>query len=111
MQYPADMLRRVVSLIALLALTAQAVAQAGVDFDDGAPAQHQCDTQEHAQADCSCCPDSVPINGCAGLCSMMSALVPAPVAVAPAAGEQARRSNEACIRGPTYLPLNPPPIA
>ena len=111
MSHRSDMLRRLASLVALLALTTQAFAQAIADVAAVDQTQHHCDHQGSAQDDCACCPDNAPMSECDGLCSMMSALVSAHVETPRIDGEHVSGVNDAGAPGPTYLPLNPPPIA
>ena len=105
-------LRRICGLIALLALGTQAIAQAQTyaDLADAVQTGH-CAGQDHGQDDCPCCPDSTPLPGCAGLCSMMTALPMTSADLPFAGGERILRTTERGTLGPAYLPLIPPPIA
>jgi len=109
------MARRLVCCLLLLTGLSQAWAASGmvlaaepVTQDDCAG--HMTDTDEPAPG--GCCPDGGPMSaGCAAACSAAVALGPAPVVPAVTQGAPPRVDLPATRASPSYLPLNPPPIA
>lgn len=74
--------------------------------------QEHCLGHEMSDKDCACCSDMLAMNGgCTTLCSAVIAIAASSLNFVPAQGDEHSRLIVQGAAGPTYLPLNPPPIS
>jgi hypothetical protein len=106
------MSKRILSCLVLLVLfNLQGIAQASVAAHAESARQAHCADHATSPEGCSCCPDELALYaGCASLCSMIAAL---PTMSIHVHGSAIREYHSLVVRessGPSYIPLNPPPI-
>ena len=108
------MVRTIISAVITVMLLLQGMTLAAADIlpaDDSSSMPH-CAGHESAGEDCSCCTgsDVLGIN-CAAQCSMAVSIAPT-LFVAPIEKVVAGvASDDVWDSGPSYSPLNPPPIS
>lgn len=102
--------RRLISVLVLLVLILQGVAQANAYLPESQMQEH-CAGHDMSTGDCVCCTDAMMLSGgCASFCSAVAG-----IAVVAASVPRAVAGERVALAlypppGPAYLPLNPPPI-
>lgn len=106
------MLRNLINICVLVMLLVQGVAQASVDVQPHSSSMH-CAGHDAAKTDCPCCGDSwlEMAIGCASGCAAFVAIAQQAFDVPPALPQFHRAAALHWQSGPSYLPLNPPPIS
>ena len=105
--------RRIVTLLMLLMLTLQGVADATAQADDSnvAGIEH-CDDHEKAGPNCHCCDDAGSMDAdCAALCSALYIGSAASLTIPRLARSRLIGFSEHWMPSRTYSPPNPPPIS
>jgi hypothetical protein len=97
-------------IICLLMMFVLQGVQASAESLPQAHMQQHCADHDSGQ-DCSCCSGAMSMAGCATLCSAGIAVSPAAMLIPHVASDGYQRLAVQGSSGPTYLPLNPPPIS
>ena len=106
------MTRKLLHSLLLAAVLGQGWAQASMPLAGNQMSQQDCAGQMAGHDDRDCCPDGVSDPAaCHVLCSGSVALTGAPVPLAVASGLAPQAAIAQPHAGPSYIPLNPPPIA
>lgn len=106
------MTRKLLHSLLLAAVLGQGWAQASMPVALGPTPQQDCAGQMAGHDDRDCCPDGVSDPAaCHALCAAGVALTAAPVPLRVASGPAPNAPIAQPRAGPSYIPLNPPPIA
>ena len=106
------MTRKLLHSLLLAAVLGQGWAQASMPLADDQMSQQDCAGQMAGHDDRDCCPEGVSDPAaCHALCAGGVALTAAPVPLAVASGPAPHAAIAQPRAGPSYIPLNPPPIA
>lgn len=103
------MLRQFIHVLVLLMLVMQGVTLASADVRMDSDTQH-CASHDMAQNDCPCCDSTAISAGCTALCSAIATL-PGHTFAMPFSRDEHESQLVHWRAGPSYLPLNPPPIS
>jgi hypothetical protein len=105
-------LRTLINACVLVMLILQGVAQASVDVQPHSSSLH-CADHDAEKTDCPCCGDNWlgMAGSCATSCAASVATAQQTFDVPPALPQSHQAAAFHWQPGPSYLPLNPPPIA
>jgi hypothetical protein len=96
-------MRRLISKLLVIALLFQSLALAPLAL---AACPHAA-TSQHA---CTCCPDGITPGACVGACAAAAIPASTPPFVTSLTHDSPGAFRAVPVRGPSYTPLDPPPI-
>jgi hypothetical protein len=108
------MAHRLISALLLIVLILQGVTLAAAEIipAENATSMVHCAGHEQAGADCACCSGSEMMGlNCAAQCSVAVSSSPALLTWTVDKNTEVSAVADLWIAGPSYSPLNPPPIA